>query len=154
MKIFQVEKGEALVQIRLLFREYVDFLDVDLCFQDFEAELEELPGKYVPPAGALFLAEENGRPLGCVALRPIDDTICELKRMYVRPEARGRGLGRELAQKVLVIARDYGYKTMYLDTLEKLDEAMSLYRSLGFKEMPAYYDNPLPDAVYWKLDLE
>jgi shikimate dehydrogenase len=136
-----------------LFREYQQSLGVDLCFQDFEAEVVGLPGAYAAPRGTLLLAVGNGQVLGCVALRPIADEACEMKRLYVRSSARGLALGRSLAVAVIGFARAAGYRRMRLDTLDRLHEAMQLYRSLGFRACAPYYDNPLPGVVFQELDL-
>ncbi len=136
-----------------LFREYEQFLQVDLCFQQFEAELAGLPGKYASPTGALMLAIQESEAVGCVAMRPLADRICEMKRLYVRPAYLGRGIGRQLALTVIERAREAGYTQMRLDTLEKLKPALGLYHSLGFRKCPAYYANPLPGVVYLELDL-
>ena len=153
MDIVQVQRGAHLNTIRSLFREYERFLDVDLCFQGFEQELDGLPGAYAPPRGMLLLAADADRPAGCVALRPLADGACEMKRLYVRPQFRGQGLGRRLAIRVIEGARGIGYECMRLDTLERLHEAVALYRSLGFRERPGYYDNPLDGVTYWELAL-
>jgi ribosomal protein S18 acetylase RimI-like enzyme len=139
--------------IRNLFREYEQFLQVDLCFQAFEQELASLPGKYAPPDGELLLARSNDLAIGCVALRKLEKGICEMKRLYVKPEGRGTGLGKKLAEKIITIARQRGYVLMRLDTLETLTEAVCLYQRLGFRQVSPYYDNPLPGALYWELDL-
>ncbi len=139
--------------MRDLFREYEKFLQVDLCFQGFEQELANLPGKYAPPDGALLLALMNEQPVGCVALRKLEENICEMKRLYVKPQGRGTGLGKKLAEQIITIARQRGYMLMRLDTLKTLTEAVSLYQRLGFRQVPPYYDNPLPGALYWELDL-
>ena len=136
-----------------LFREYQQWLGVDLCFQDFERELASLPGLYAPPAGALLLAERGGRALGCVAMRPVADGVCEMKRLYIAPDGRDAGIGRALAMAVIELARRAGYHLMRLDTLERLHEAMTLYASLGFKVRDPYYPNPLAGVVYWEKDL-
>ncbi len=136
-----------------LFREYQQALGVDLCFQDFERELGSLPGAYTPPSGALLLAERAGQVLGCVAMRPQADGSCEMKRLYIVPDARGAGIGRALALAAIEQARRAGYRFMRLDTLGRLHEAMSLYASLGFKVRDPYYPNPLDGVVYWEKDL-
>jgi len=139
--------------IRRLFREYEAFLQVDLCFQQFEEELAGLPGKYAAPQGALLLAMVDGRAAGCVAMRPLEEGVCEMKRLFVRPPYLRLGIGGQLARTVIEQARDAGYTHMYLDTLEKLRPALALYRGLGFAARPAYYDNPLPGVVYLELRL-
>jgi len=140
--------------VRSLFREYHDWLHVDLRFQNFEEELATLPGKYAPPHGALLLAFEDDQPAGCIALRPLDNSICEMKRLFVRPQFRSRKLGRLLANAIIEEARRIGYARMRLDTLDWMKEAIALYRSLGFYEIPAYTHNPLSGAVFLELDLE
>lgn len=141
--------------VRTLFREYIDGLKLDLTFQGVEDELAGLPGKYAEPQGIVLLARgSDGAGLGCVALRPIADAgACEMKRLYVRPEARGRDLGRGLATAVIRRAQTAGYARMYLDTLAPMTAAQQLYATLGFRPTVAYYDNPLPGARYLVLDL-
>ncbi len=139
--------------IRKLFTEYEEFLGVDLCFQDFEKELESLPAPYGPPDGVMFIALEGDAAAGCVAVKNLGEGRCEMKRLFVRPAFRGRGLGRELAEIVIGKASEMGYSAMRLDTLSRLKEALELYRSLGFKEIPPYYHNPLPDVVFMELEL-
>jgi GNAT superfamily N-acetyltransferase len=141
---------------RTLFREYQASLNIDLCFQSFEEELAGLPGKYAPPAGALLLAfTGDGTPAGVIAMRPIDDEICEMKRLFVRPVARGQNLGRQLIDRILATARAAGYRKMRLDTLTGLmDKAISLYRAYGFYDIPAYYESPLKNELFLELDLE
>jgi len=151
--IHQASTPADVALARELFREYADWLKVDLCFQDFERELAELPGDYAPPDGRLLLAWHHERPVGCIALRRIDATTGEVKRLYVRPEARGRRTGRQLVEQVIAATRAIGYRRLVLDTLPQMVEAQSLYRSFGFSEIPAYYANPLPGAVYLALDL-
>lgn len=138
---------------RLMFREYADLLGVDLCFQGFQAELDALPGKYAPPGGTLLIAVHDGAPAGCVAVRDLEDRVCEMKRLFVRPEFRGFGLGRQLASAAITSSRELGYSIMRLDTLDRLTEAMRLYERLGFRRIPAYYENPLPGVVYWELHI-
>jgi len=148
-----VEADAHVPIVKGLFQEYARGLQVDLCFQGFEQELAELPGKYAPPSGRLFLAMLDGQPLGCVALRPLAGLVCEMKRLYVRPAARGIGLGRRLAQRTIEAAREVGYKRMYLDSLGSMKEAIALYESLGFQRTHAYYNNPSSSAVFMELEL-
>jgi len=142
---------------RALFREYAGQLGVSLDFQDFEAELAGLPGDYAEPRGTLLLAWVDGELAGCCALRPIDDVdyinAAEMKRLYVRKAFRGFGLGRELAEAILVAAVRLGYETVLLDTLDEMEAARALYEDLGFEEIPPYYHNPLPGAHYLKVDV-
>jgi len=153
MKIKRVETPDEIEAVRSLFREYEDYLDVDLCFQNFEEELAGLPGKYAPPDGLLLLAWEGSEAAGCGALRKLGEDTCEMKRLYVKPQFRGQGLGIALAKRLIDGAADLGYATMLLDTLDKLTEAMKIYESLGFVRTGPYYQNPLAGAVYWKLIL-
>jgi GNAT superfamily N-acetyltransferase len=139
--------------IRDLFREYETFLQVDLCFQHFEEELASLPGKYAPPQGTLLLASTAGQAAGCVAMRPLAQGICEMKRLYVRAPHLGRGLGKKLALRVVERAKTAGYARMRLDTLEKLRPALSLYTGLGFQTCMPYYENPLPGVIYMEKPL-
>jgi GNAT superfamily N-acetyltransferase len=136
-------------EIRAMLREYAAWLEVDLCFQNFEQELAGLPGDYAPPRGRLLIAEGAG----CVALRAIDSEVCEMKRLYLRPEHRGSGLGRRLVQAIIDEARSVGYRRMRLDTMPKMDSAQRLYASLGFREIAAYRYNPEPGARFLELAL-
>jgi putative acetyltransferase len=140
-----------------IFREYAIGLGVDLCFQDFDAELADLPGDYAPPRGALLLAKVDGKIAGSCALRPLDSSdyvnAAEMKRLYVRPAFRGLGLGRQLADAILDTARIAGYDSVLLDTLDDMEIARAMYEELGFKEIPPYYFNPLAGAHYLKVDL-
>jgi putative acetyltransferase len=137
-----------------LFREYAAGLDIDLGYQDFEDELESLPGAYAPPKGVLLLAEIAGEPMGCVAVRGLHATnFCEMKRLYVRAAARGTGAGRALAEAAVAEARRMHYAAMRLDTLSTMQAALSLYRGLGFKEIPAYYETPIVNTVFMHKDL-
>ena len=154
MKVKQVRTKDEIEEVRLLFREYEAYLDVDLCFQSFEEELAGLPGKYAPPEGELLIGVDDNKILGCVAVRSLGGTACEMKRLYVRPGARGTGMGRELVRRIIGSARDLGYAVMRLDTLDKLTEAIGLYRSFGFRDSLPYYENPLPGVVYLELDLK
>jgi len=154
MEIVPAQTPEQLDRAAELFRRYAEALGVDLCFQEFESELASLPGKYAPPDGRLALAIEDGAAIGCVAMRKIGDGVCEMKRLYVRPECRSRGVGRRLAREMIDQAIDAGYAVMRLDTLDRLAEAMALYESLGFERTEPYYDNPLDGVVYWELSLD
>lgn len=140
-------------EARSLLLEYAQSLDVDLAFQNFDQELAEFPASYLPPGGALLLATREERLAGSVAMRRIDDKNCEMKRLYVRPEFRRTGLGRELAVAIIHAAKGIGYCHMRLDTLPGMDDAQDLYRILGFREIAAYYDNPIPGTRYLELDL-
>jgi len=147
---------EDVAQARALFQEYAAQLGVSLCFQDFDRELATLPGAYAPPRGGLWLAGPMHAPLGCVALRPLDHDVvgrptsgtAEIKRLYLRPDARGTGLGRRLAETALEGARSRGYRIVKLDTLEGMDAARALYARLGFRPCEAYYHNPLGGTLY------
>lgn len=141
-------------QARGLFREYATWVEIDLCFQNFEKELAELPGDYVPPDGRLLLASHNGELAGCIALRKIGEGVCEMKRLFVRDAFRGQGIGRNLVGFVIRAATEIGYERMRLDTLPpKMNDAIALYRHYGFKEIGPYYDNPVPGAIFMELDL-
>ena len=143
--------------VRTIFREYADTLGVDLCFQDFETELAGLPGDYGAPRGALLLAQVEGAIAGCCALRPLDTAdypnASEMKRLYVRRMFRGFGLGRQLVERTLMLARQAGYDHILLDTLDDMEAARALYMELGFVEVAPYYHNPIPGAHYLKVDL-
>ncbi len=142
---------------RGIFAEYAQDLGIDLCFQNFDAELATLPGDYAAPAGALLLADVGGQLAGCGAFRPLRDVdyanACEMKRLYVRPAFRRFGLGRLLAQQLIDLARQAGYSVMLLDTLDEMESARGLYEALGFVEVPPYYFNPIAGAHYLKVDL-
>ena len=153
MRIVDAHGNEHLPTVRTLFREYADGVGVDLGFQGFERELAELPGEYVPPPGRLLLAFADDEAAGCVALRPFEPGVCELKRLYVRAAYRGTGLGRRLAEAVVDAGRAAGYDRMRLDTLPTMTAARELYRSLGFTEIEAYRPNPVHGTTYFELAL-
>ena len=138
---------------RALFEEYAAWLDEDLCFQGFAQEVATLPGAYAPPQGRLLLAGVADDAFGCIALRPLDDGVAEVKRLYVQPRARGGRWGRRLAHQIIEDARSIGYRELKLDTLERMTQARRLYESLGFVECEPYYHNPLGAPVYMRLDL-
>ena len=153
-QIISADAPALVAEARKLFQEYAASLDFDLCFQDFERELMELPGHYAPPAGRLLLALDEREMAGCAGLRLFVEDICEMKRLYVRPAFRGRGLGRALAEAVIRQAREIGYERMRLDTLGSMTQAIALYRSLGFDAIRAYRPNPICGAVYLELGLK
>jgi putative acetyltransferase len=138
---------------RELFKEYQASLGIDLCFQGFDKELAELPGEYAPPSGRLFLAYDSDQLVGCVALRRIDPRTCEMKRLYVRPQGRGKGFGRKLTEIVIEAARELGYARMRLDTLPSMREATALYRTLGFQPIGSYRPNPVEGSLFLELAL-
>ncbi len=155
MRITQAQASD-LEDIRRLFLEYQDWLGFSLCFQGFDKELATLPGKYEHPAGELFIArDEHGTAVGCVALRPTElEGICEMKRLYVSPAARGSGLGRELLRAILTAARDRHYNAIRLDTVPgKMDRAIEMYRGAGFEEIPAYYNAPMEHVLFLEKKL-
>ena len=138
-----------------LFAEYASWIEISLCFQNFDQELAGLPGDYAPPNGRLFLAVDDNDVMGCVALRKIGDGVGEMKRLYVRPEFRGRGLGRILTEKLIAEAKQIGYARLRLDTLPgKMDQAIAMYHSFGFREIAPYYKNPVADATFMELLLD
>ena len=154
LRIVQAETPAHIEQARALLIEYGESLGFSLCFQSFDQELAGLPGDYAPPSGRLLLAEFDGRPAGCVALHKLEDGVCEMKRLYVRPEFRGHGIGRKLAQAVIEEARLIGYRAMRLDTIaDSMREAVAMYRTLGFREIAPYRANPIASATYMELDL-
>ena len=136
-----------------LFVEYRTELNVDLCFQSFTAELDNLPAIYAPPTGRLIIARVDGKIAGCVAVKIIDAKTCEMKRLYIKPEFRGKKAGVALVKKIIDIAREIGYKTMRLDTLVSLERAVSIYKRVGFKSIPPYYHNPLPNVLFFEKAL-
>lgn len=142
-----------LAEARALFLEYAAETKLDLCFQGFAEELSSLPGRYAPPRGRLLLARADGAVVGCGALRELSEGVCEMKRLFVRPAFRKNGFGKMLAQELVNEARRIGHATMRLDTLASMRAALALYEGMGFRRIPAYYANPLPDVVYLELKL-
>jgi putative acetyltransferase len=148
----QAESDEQIAQARELFLEYAQSLGFSLCFQNFDKELAHLPGDYAPPEGRLLLADYEGRLAGCVALHKLEPQICEMKRLYLRPQFRGKGLGRALADRIITEARQIGYERMRLDTVEPvMKDAVAMYRRLGFHEIAPYRTNPIAGAMYMEL---
>lgn len=140
--------------VRDMFIEYAESLGFSLCFQSFDKELAELPGEYAPPSGCLILALNETVPCGCAALRKLEAGICEMKRLYTKPEFRGKGIGKMLVNTLIDEARKIGYVKMRLDTIPKMKEAIDLYRKIGFKEIKPYRENPIEGALYMELDLK
>ena len=152
--LIEARTDAELEEVRRLFRAYARWLEVDLCFQGFEKELAELPGRYAPPGGRLMLVRVAGEAVGAVGLRPLEPGICEMKRLWVEPGFGGRGIGRALAEAVVAAARTIGYERMRLDTIPvRMPAAQHLYRSLGFAPIPPYYHNPLDGVVMLELRL-
>ncbi|MCU1297343.1 MAG: ysnE [Acidobacteriaceae bacterium] len=152
--IRSAESSADIASLRDLFLEYANSLGFSLCFQSFDQELASLPGVYASPNGRLLLAEIHGEVAGCVALHQLDEEICEIKRLYVRPQFRGKRLGRSLAEHVISEARAIGYKRVRLDTLEPtMKAAVGLYFTLGFREIALYSENPIEGAMYLELEL-
>jgi len=142
-------------QVRELFLEYAASLGFSLCFQNFDQELAALPGDYAPPKGRLLLAEYESQLAGCIALHQLDLAICEMKRLYLRPNFRGKGIGRKLAENLITEARQIGYRIMRLDTVEPvMKDAIVMYRKLEFHEVPPYRPNPIPGALYMEKNLQ
>jgi len=155
VELVYVESGPQLEEIRALFLEYARSLDFNLCFQSFDKELDTLPGRYAPPQGRLILCRVNGAAAGCIAVKPLrTDGLCEMKRLFVRPEFRGKGIGLKLAARIIEDAKKIGYRAIRLDTITgPMNAAIAMYRSLGFKEIPPYYDNPVPNAAFFEFTL-
>jgi ribosomal protein S18 acetylase RimI-like enzyme len=152
-RIIQVVSAEHVLIARGLFDEYAESLGFDLCFQNFEKELAELPGAYAPPTGRLLMSLVENEPAGCVALRKLSENVCEVKRLYVKPEFRGLKIGAQLTIEAINEARQIGYGRIRLDTHPTMEKAVALYRSLGFIEIERYYDNPVEGAVFMELTL-
>lgn len=153
VEIVYATSPEQIKIVHELFLEYAKSLNFDLCFQGFDKELAGLPGDYTPPDGRLFLAYYNNRVAGCVALRKVAESVCEMKRLWVRPEFRKKKIGRKLAEAVIKEAQAIGYKLMKLDTVDTMKEAIAMYRSMGFSETTAYRYNPVEGARYMELKL-
>lgn len=157
VQVVRAESREHIEQARKLFLEYAQWLGFSLCFQGFDQELAELPWQYAPPSGRLLLAyvEGAGEPAGCVALRRLEESVCEMKRLYVRPAFQGQGAGKALAEAVIAEARALGYRKMRLDTVaDRMQTAVALYRRLGFREIPPYRENPMAHTLYMELELQ
>jgi putative acetyltransferase len=154
LQFVQVQSDSQIEQVRQLFLEYARSLGFSLCFQNFDQELANLPGDYSPPHGRLLLAEFEGELAGCVALHKLENEICEMKRLYLRPQFRGKGLGRALATRIIAEARDLGYSRLRLDTVESaMQDAVAMYLKLGFRKIDPYCENPMPSALYMELVL-
>src|ERR1700722_12858352 len=154
LSIFPAQTTAQIAQARDLFLEYAQTVGFRLCFQNFEQELANLPGDYAPPEGCLMLADCEGQLAACVALHKLETGICEMKRLYLRPQFRGHGLGRMLAERIIAEARQLGYRRMRLDTVEPvMKDAVAMYRRLGFREIAPYCANPMPGAIYMELEL-
>jgi putative acetyltransferase len=153
--IVLADNRERIAAVRELFLEYANSLNFNFCFQSFEKELAGLPGDYVFPEGMLLLALADDQPAGCVALHKLEDGICEMKRLYVRPQFRGTGIGSQLVRSVIESAVSMGYLRMRLDTIaSQMQDAVRMYRRVGFVEIPAYSENPIASALYMELDLK
>ena len=154
INIIQAETDQQIGEARRLFREYEEWLGLDLCFQGFEAELATLPGKYAQPEGRLLLAYSDKNLAGCIALRKIGDKISEMKRLYIRSDFRGQRTGVKLIERLINDAREIGYKRMQLDTFPpKMGKAVHLYEAYGFRKIPPYYDNPNENVLFMELKL-
>ncbi len=154
IKIVQAETAEQIEPIRKLFREYEAWFGMNLCFQNFDEEVANLPGKYAAPEGKLFLAYADENIAGCIALRKLEDGVCEMKRLFVKDEFRGQQIGIKLIEKLIAEAREIGYEKMRLDTFpSKMGKAVSLYESYGFREIPPYYHNPYGETLFMEKDL-
>lgn len=153
-EIIPVNSPELTEAAKMLFRDYEKWLNVSLCFQGFEEEVNTLPGKYAPPEGRLYIVRQNDKYTGTIALRKIEEGICEMKRLYLSPDSRGKGIGNELVSLIINDAIKIGYKKMRLDTIkEKMPKAVGIYKKYGFKEIEPYYHNPNPHTLFMELDL-
>ena len=154
MRIIETNTDELITQAKSLFLEYAESLDFSLCFQNFDNELEHFQSQYSPPTGNLFLAFSENEAIGCVGIRYFKQDICEMKRLYVKPEYRGKKAGKELAVSAIKSGKELGYEYMRLDTLSSMETANQLYKSLGFIEIKSYRDNPIDGAIYMELNLD
>jgi ribosomal protein S18 acetylase RimI-like enzyme len=154
VRVIQAAAPTEIALVRDLFLEYARTLGFDLCFQGFDEELAGLPGSYAPPSGRLLLALSGPDAVGCVALRPLEPEICEMKRLYVRPGQRGQGTGRILVDRIVQEARSITYRAIRLDAIRTMEAAVALYTSMGFREIPPYRFNPIEGAVYMELSLD
>jgi ribosomal protein S18 acetylase RimI-like enzyme len=152
-EIIDAHHPQFIPEVRQLFLEYADSLKVPLDFQNFDAELNSLPGAYSPPSGCLLLAMADQQFAGCIAMRPLEENVCEMKRLFVRPQWRGTKLGRLLAETIMQRGRDAGYQLMRLDTLPSMDRARKLYSSLGFYEIEPYRFNPIAGTSFMEVKL-
>ncbi len=153
-ELIRAHSEKDLAEVAELFREYAEWLAIEMSSSKIEKTISEFPGQYGPPDGCLLLARQDGRPAGCVALRRFDDDMCEMKRLHVRPAYRGRSIGKALAAEIIDEARRLGYRKMRLDSIvDRMTEAVSLYRSLGFREIPPYGDHPEGCTLFMELDL-
>jgi ribosomal protein S18 acetylase RimI-like enzyme len=153
-EIIAVNNDELIAETKLLFREYEKWLNVSLCFQGFEEEVNTLPGKYAPPDGRLYIVKSDDIYCGCIGLRKNEDGICEMKRLYLNEKTRGKGIGNTLVAKIIQDAKSIGYKKMRLDTIkEKMPKAVEIYTKYGFIEIKPYYHNPNPHTLFMELDL-
>ena len=150
---YRIASDDDVPVMRVIFEEYANSLGIDLSYQNLAGELADLPGRYAPPEGGVIIAFNRGEPCGCVALRGMDAALCEMKHLYVRPDARGLGIGAELVKRVVEMAREKGYRSVRLDTLPSMKSAVSLCKLAGFKEIPAYIRNALPGTVFMEKKL-
>ena len=153
VKLSIVKSPKQIKIAKALFKEYAESLEINLDFQDFEREFKELPGEYNPPSGRLILAYDNSKPAGCVALKKLNNEICEMKRLFVKPEYRKKEIGKILTKKIIAEALGIGYSKMRLDTISSMKAAIHIYRSFGFYEIEPYYNNPVKEAIYFELEL-
>ncbi len=153
IEIVEANNDKMVAKAKALFLEYAESLGFDLCFQNFDRELDEFPGQYAPPMGRLFLALAENQPIGCIGLRPFGKGVCEMKRLYVKPDFREKKAGRFLAQAVIKAGSSIGYEVMRLDTLPTMESANLLYKSLGFRQIKSYRHNPIKGAIYMELSL-